>query len=397
MSTKKIKKGAKIGEIIVPQSIIDYSFAVVQQDDEFETVIPRHRQYRRSNISAGLRTRIEIGSWMKALKARDSYMADNLSSWSEEEALQRFQKPLNIENEEWNITMKKIAYLENTSEDFTPNDGIVASSNWLLKNPEILQNLHLGDNRIIAAEMETAGFVAACDQHKAEWLVIRAISDYGDPYKCDAFQDYASANAATYLNSLLNDSNNAQVICAIQAAQDVYLPRMRDNYSSRVRSVLEAFCTVFKEHLNISVNLEIYWRTRDGKGVCRDGTMRAERSGGLNRCNPCSFFPFTNNRNERIVAKCVNPSNSSSMKCFIGRIPLTENTPLKWVAALAILDGQEKIAAICCTGRSNLFEDTDSSSNKLSKENSIFSTLGLVRDIVSKDLISAYRDELFPT
>ncbi|WP_309732854.1 hypothetical protein [Chamaesiphon sp. OTE_75_metabat_556] len=80
----------------------------------------------------------------------------------------------------------------------------IASGEKLIKDPTVLQNIR--DNlhgRVKAGEMEATGFAGACNRMNKDWLVIRGVSDFGDPYKSDVFQPLASQTAATVLADFL--------------------------------------------------------------------------------------------------------------------------------------------------------------------------------------------------
>lgn len=72
----------------------------------------------------------------------------------------------------------------------------IASGEKLLRHPDKLylwrKKVH---GRIEAGEMEAAGLATACRRHKVPWLVVRGISDFGDPFK-DGFHEFAAKMAA---------------------------------------------------------------------------------------------------------------------------------------------------------------------------------------------------------
>ncbi len=73
----------------------------------------------------------------------------------------------------------------------------IASGEKLLRDPEKLrvmaEQVH---DKIVAAEMEAAGFVEACRYFGVGWFVVRGISDFGDRFKSDKFQRLAALLAA---------------------------------------------------------------------------------------------------------------------------------------------------------------------------------------------------------
>jgi nucleoside phosphorylase len=58
-------------------------------------------------------------------------------------------------------------------------------------------------DKLYAVEMEGSGFAQACRSRKYEWMVVRGISDYGDPSKRNKNQSFAALSAATALKLFL--------------------------------------------------------------------------------------------------------------------------------------------------------------------------------------------------
>lgn len=81
--------------------------------------------------------------------------------------------------------------------------GAIASSNRLLKNPKVRDNLRRRFG-VKAVEMEGSGTADAAWMSRAEHFVVRGICDYCDSNKGDNWQEYAAAAAAGYLKILLS-------------------------------------------------------------------------------------------------------------------------------------------------------------------------------------------------
>ncbi len=80
----------------------------------------------------------------------------------------------------------------------------IASGEKLLRDPAKLRAVKQEQHgKVEVGEMEAAGLVAACRRANVPWLVIRGISDFGDPFKDDRFHDFASRAAATVLADFL--------------------------------------------------------------------------------------------------------------------------------------------------------------------------------------------------
>lgn len=82
----------------------------------------------------------------------------------------------------------------------------IAGLNHLHRSPRALRALHSGEDRIVAADMETAGFVAACTCERPArwWFVVRGISDFGTRRsKRDAYRRLAAYGAGLFLREFL--------------------------------------------------------------------------------------------------------------------------------------------------------------------------------------------------
>lgn len=86
--------------------------------------------------------------------------------------------------------------------------GTIASGNQVIKDAhkrdKIVRDL---GGQILCFEMEAAGLV-----NQFPCLVVRGISDYCDPHKNDAWQDYAAGNAAAFTRELLLTIPPTQVV-----------------------------------------------------------------------------------------------------------------------------------------------------------------------------------------
>lgn len=93
------------------------------------------------------------------------------------------------------------------STELRVHDGSIVSGNRLLRDSGYLADVaDTKDEKCRGGEMEAAGFVRACDVQHVPWLIVRAISDFGDPRKDDSFQRLAAYAAATALRLLLTQT-----------------------------------------------------------------------------------------------------------------------------------------------------------------------------------------------
>lgn len=79
----------------------------------------------------------------------------------------------------------------------------IASGEKLLRDPSKLHAVRRLHGKVEVGEMEAAGFVAACRVGAVPWMVIRAISDFGDELKDDRFHELAACAASAVLHDFV--------------------------------------------------------------------------------------------------------------------------------------------------------------------------------------------------
>lgn len=399
--TLKEVSGVRVGHIFVPKKIIDFSFAAIEKGEDLATEKPRHEIYSISGVALSLSKRFSNEEEGRALELRDRYIKDKINNkWTSRIDTESFPRPKKFSREEWNCLINESLVDPKT---LPVSEDHIASSNLLLKNEEVLQKLHLERySRVKGGEMEAAGFAVASQRCKAEWLVIRVVSDLGDDAKSDDFQDYASANAAAYLATFLRDKIDVDLIRSNSAA-DTFRRTRKKEVEEEIKSILDAFASIF-DQVGLKVNLEIYWsgqakyfmggKTVYVRGVIRDGNMKAERSGGLNRFEPRRFFAFSPKHSQpRAVAQCADPEVTE--KEVFHAVKPEENTPLSWVYAIPIFSKKDymgdKVGAICCTSTDPLFQQGDSNGEQERKRLRVRAMLGILRDLLQSAFVSTDR------
>jgi nucleoside phosphorylase/ubiquinone/menaquinone biosynthesis C-methylase UbiE len=87
----------------------------------------------------------------------------------------------------------------------TIHDKCIASSNYLHLNREILKKILDIDKRIYCIDMESGGFGKVCKKYiQKQWLVIRGISDYGNPEsKKEEYRIASAASAAIFVRKFI--------------------------------------------------------------------------------------------------------------------------------------------------------------------------------------------------
>ncbi|MFX0135537.1 MAG: hypothetical protein ACFFDN_17970 [Candidatus Hodarchaeota archaeon] len=86
--------------------------------------------------------------------------------------------------------------------------GSIASGEKLIVNGSLIKIREKTDEKLIAGEMEGYGFAVSADRAEIPWVVIRGVSDYGEPKSKDGedkdkFHYPASITAASYVKTFL--------------------------------------------------------------------------------------------------------------------------------------------------------------------------------------------------
>jgi nucleoside phosphorylase len=385
--------GLRIGAVVVPREVVDYSHAVVTGATELGNPdsIPAHKQYEIQGLGLALQKQLTLDQKTWILNKRDAYMRGQQRHWKGSLDSGSFREPDNKSRDEWNEFLRKSVCDPQT---FSVSDDDLASSNLLLKNEVVLQDLNENRHRRVkAADMEAAGFSVASKACSADWFVIRGVSDLGDSVKSDLFQTYASANAAAYLTFTLHSLDANLLRNAL--ADNLNAARL-EQAQLAVTSVLESFVTIIHDHVGKRVNLEVYWvgNSVSGNdpdrqvvgGVVRDGRMKAERAGALNRFEPNRFFPFKPSKGDpRVVAQVGDPELKLDEKFH--EIGAEEKSPLKWVYAVPLFEEHElrgeRVGVLCCTSIDPLTA-SDPTQEVLDREKlKIRALVGTVRQVVT--------------
>ena len=77
--------------------------------------------------------------------------------------------------------------------------GLVLSGEKLVNDPVFLERLLKTEPEAIGGEMEGAGLYTAARDNKVDWILVKAICDWGDGQKNDDVQAQAASNAAQFV------------------------------------------------------------------------------------------------------------------------------------------------------------------------------------------------------
>lgn len=80
--------------------------------------------------------------------------------------------------------------------------GLIASGEVLSNNPAFIQELKDSEPEIIGGEMEGAGILSASERENCNWIVVKAICDWGAK-KSDNFQPKAAENSFKFIFDVL--------------------------------------------------------------------------------------------------------------------------------------------------------------------------------------------------
>ncbi|MBX5459092.1 MAG: TIR domain-containing protein [Thermogemmatispora sp.] len=87
-----------------------------------------------------------------------------------------------------------------------PHFGLLLSGEKLVDHPDLLRQLLAIEPEAIGGEMEGAGLYAAATRERCEWIVVKAICDWGDGHKSENKEEnqrLAAENAARFVLSVL--------------------------------------------------------------------------------------------------------------------------------------------------------------------------------------------------
>jgi nucleoside phosphorylase len=169
------KGKVKIGDVIVPRSIVDTTVKMVEEGE--------------------FKPRPMITGPLKGVLQMNTAVRIDEQKWHELFSQLLLERPIPPDGQ-------IEEYSANVADKPTLHESAILSDNLLLRDPQVLidaaNDLH---QQIRAGEMEAAGFVRACinEYPPIPWYVIRGISDFGDNLKNDKFQSLAANAVASYL------------------------------------------------------------------------------------------------------------------------------------------------------------------------------------------------------
>ncbi|BFM14038.1 hypothetical protein R50073_02210 [Maricurvus nonylphenolicus] len=149
-------------------------------------------------------------------------------------------------------------YAKHVAELPTLDDSALHSANILVKDPERLKqsrdNLH---QQIKIGDMEAGGFTKAAKQLRpiVPWLIVRAVSDFGDEFKDDVFHLQASCAAASYVKTFIHHGYKPVLLGRKQVPAENIDNKIFNNISELseyvgIRDMREEFVFFDREKIN---------------------------------------------------------------------------------------------------------------------------------------------------
>lgn len=181
------KEFVQLGDVVVAEQVIAYEFEKRTPDGPLPR--PRHKTLHHS-------VRDDLAFFRPSAKALNADIQSECARLSEDDLPPADMTPQTV----------AIRY-----------PATIASGEAVLADGS-LDTLakRFGDDRLIAGEMESAGFCTAAERSSTPWLTIRGISDFGNPQSKDGrakdrFHHFASVAAASYAYQFLRDAYSADL------------------------------------------------------------------------------------------------------------------------------------------------------------------------------------------
>lgn len=95
-------------------------------------------------------------------------------------------------------------FLSPDGEDCGFQVGPILSGEKLVDNTVFKDDLFNRYPKAIGGEMEGAGLAAACSRQMVEWIVVKAICDWGDGTKTNDYQEFAAAASVSLIAHIMN-------------------------------------------------------------------------------------------------------------------------------------------------------------------------------------------------
>lgn len=163
----------RLGDVVIPNAVYDYQFATLAKDGE--SLNEARATTPTGALDGFFRDPERVTAWQSAVAAQLDLVYNTFRPGE-------LPPRPKIDNHDPKVSV----------------DPIMAGS-WLFEDGSLKVRAAEINNRIVAAEMEGAGFGTACHQLGWNWRVVRGIADWGRPRRNKVWQRYATFTAATYV------------------------------------------------------------------------------------------------------------------------------------------------------------------------------------------------------
>ena len=116
-----------------------------------------------------------------------------LSEWTKDKGWDR----------DWHCKINRVLSEHASRKSSRLVDGVLASSDHLVKSDVFMRRRQLVDRRILANDMESVGVASACEQRKTPLLIIRGISDIVQLPRQDSWKLYACEVVSRFAKELV--------------------------------------------------------------------------------------------------------------------------------------------------------------------------------------------------
>jgi nucleoside phosphorylase len=184
-----LKGKTKIGQVLFSQRIVQYESAAWVQGEDGQSDVEPRPEIERVSVAID-----------QDLVAYDKHAAASRVQTACQPLLGHITRLSTAELNRLGLTETEIAYQPVLSV------STIASGEKLLRDESRLRTIKRDTHgKTEAGEMEAAGLIAQCRRNGVPWLVVRGVSDFGDPLKADNFHQIAAARALAAATDFLQE------------------------------------------------------------------------------------------------------------------------------------------------------------------------------------------------
>lgn len=226
-----------LGDVVVSTRIYDFSVEAVLQDGE--------REY---SLAGG-----SLHPQAESAAANLPALQERIRDWNSPKSVREKRPPLAVTDDRlegpdnWQKTVKKSLFEQVRRKRPTVVSGPIASSERLVRNPELLQVWLKMTRHVYAVEMESAGIYRTAHARQVPFLAIRGISDIVGLKRDDnRWTKYACYSAAAFTHAFIPTLPIRHL-----ASEDIgWMIIVEGEYKDFNKSRVEAMATELIKHLS---------------------------------------------------------------------------------------------------------------------------------------------------